>query len=146
MRVRTAARHEGVSAVLLHRSWRSPSQNAHREHGCWVCGMHCWHTRASVWIATSFRLRPRAGHQSLPPETHAGTPREREIQRDFERERELIATHTQDLATGVGVGVCVYLCVCVCVRVRVCVCVCVCILCVHVCVTAVTYAAHHTSA
>ena len=36
--------------------------------------------------------------------------------------------------------VCMYLCVCVCVRVRVC----VCVLCVHVCVTAVTYAAHHT--
>jgi hypothetical protein len=75
--------------------------------------------------------------------SHAGTPREREIERDFERERDLIATHTQDLATGVGVGVCMYLCVCVCVRESVCVCV-VCILCVHVCVTAVTYAAHHT--
>ena len=81
-----------------------------------------------------------ASRASPPPETHAGTPREREIERDFERES------TQDLATGVGVGVCMYLCVCVCVRVRVCVCVCVCILCVHVCVTAVTYAAHHTSA
>ena len=83
-----------------------------------------------------------ASRASPPPETHAGTPREREIERDFERERELIATHTQDLATGVGVGVCMYLCVCVCVRVRVCVCVCVCILCGHVCVTAVTYAHH----
>ena len=66
-----------------------------------------------------------ASRASPPPETHACTPREREIERDFERERELIATHTQDLATGVGVGVCVYLCVCVCVRVCVCVCLCV---------------------
>ena len=39
----------------------------------------------------------------------------------------------------VGPGLCVF-CVCV----RVCVCVCVCVLCVHVFVTAVTYAAHHT--
>ena len=46
--------------------------------------MHCWHTRASVWIATSFRLRLRAG-ASPPPETHAGTPREREIERFRER-------------------------------------------------------------
>ena len=68
---------------------------------------------------------------SPPPETHACTPREREIERDFERERELIATHTQYLATGVGVGVCMYLCVCVCVRV--CVCVCVCVLVYFVC-------------
>ena len=75
--------------------------------------MHCWHTRASVWIATSFRLRPRAGHHRPLRHTQA-------------RESELIATHTQDLATGVGVGVCMYLCVCVCVLVRVCVCVCVC--------------------
>ena len=64
-----------------------------------------------------------ASRASPPPETHAGTPREREIERDFERERELIATHTQYLATGVGVGVCMYLCVCVCVCVRACVCV-----------------------
>jgi len=96
-----------------------------------------------------------ASRASPPPETHAGTPREREIERDCVCERELIATHTQDLATGVGVGVCMYLCVCVCVREReresacvyfvcVCVCVCVCVFCVHLFVTAVTYAAHHT--
>jgi hypothetical protein len=37
-----------------------------------VCGMHCWHTRASVWIATSFRLRPRAGHHR--PLRHTPAP------------------------------------------------------------------------
>jgi hypothetical protein len=25
---------------------------------CWLCGTHCWHACASVWIPTSFRLRP----------------------------------------------------------------------------------------
>ena len=84
--------------------------------GCWVCGMHCWHTRASVWIATSFPLRPRAGHHR--PLRH--TP-----------------AHPERAGHGRGCG-CVYVFVCMCV------CVCVCILCVHVCVTAVTYAAHHT--
>jgi hypothetical protein len=82
--------------------------------------MHCWHTRASVWIATSFRLRLRAGNHR--PLRHTPAHPER--------------------WPRVWVCVCMYLCVCVCVRV--CVCVCVCVLCVHVFVTAVTYAAHHT--
>ena len=90
--------------------------------------MHCWHTRASVWIATSFRLRLRAGHHR--PLRHTPAHPERERKRDFERES------TQDLATGVGVCVCVCMYLCVCVCVRVCVCVCVCVLCVHVFVTA----------
>ena len=74
-----------------------------------------------------------ASRASPPPETHAGTPREREIERDFERERELIATHTQDLATGVDVGVYVFVCMCVCASVCVCVCVCVYFVCACVC-------------
>ncbi len=51
-----------------------------------MCGMHCWHTRASVWIATSFRLRPRAGHHR--PLRH--TPAHPERERERERERELL--------------------------------------------------------
>ena len=79
-----------------------------------------------------------ASRASQPPETHAGTPREREIERFREREH----TRSGHGCVCVCVCVCMYLCVCVCVRV--CVCVCVCVLCVHVFVTAVTYAAHHT--
>ena len=80
--------------------------------GCWVCGMHCWHTRASVWIATSFPLRPRAGHHR--PLRHTPAHPEREREREISRERESSSPHTHK------------------------------ILCVHVFVTAVTYAAHHT--
>jgi hypothetical protein len=32
-------------------------ESAERVQGvCWLCGAYCWHARASVWVATSFRL------------------------------------------------------------------------------------------
>ena len=94
-----------------------------------MCGMHCWHTRASVWIATSFRLRPRAGHHH--PLRHTPAHPEREGEREISRERESSSSHTHKIWPRVWVWVCVCICVYVCVCE--CVCVCVCVLVYFVC-------------
>ena len=96
--------------------------------------MHSWHTRASVWIATSFRLRPRAGHHRPLRHTPAHPERERERERFRERERAHRHTHTRS-GHGCGCG-CVYVFVCMCVCASACVCVCVCVyfVCAYSCV------------
>ena len=71
-----------------------------------------------------------ASRASLPPETHAGTPREREIS----KERESSSPHTHKIWPRVCVWVCVCICVYVCVCECVCVCVCVCVFSVGICV------------